>query len=104
MVIKIKRNLSPLFYKALGSGAAQREEEHENLRGTAGGIKQAGRMHAALWKGRQMSSVVDTKTRELEEKSPGSLVFVAIFLLLRGILFRILNFFRSTIASVKFFL
>ena len=30
MVIKIKRNLSPLFYKALVSGAAQREEERNS--------------------------------------------------------------------------
>ena len=69
---KIKKNLSPLFYKALVSGAVQREEEHENLRGTAGGTKQAGRMHAALCKGRQMSSVADTKTREPGDFSSSS--------------------------------
>ena len=56
----------------LVSGAAQREEEHKNLRGTAGGTKQAGRMHAALWKGRQMSSVADTKTREPGDFSSSS--------------------------------
>ena len=39
MVIKIKRNLSPLFYKALVSGAARRWTVGKV--GTAGGYKQA---------------------------------------------------------------
>jgi len=42
MVIKIKRNLSPLFYKALVSGAAQREEEHENTPGDGGRVQTGG--------------------------------------------------------------
>ena len=40
--------------------------------GTAGGYNKAGRMHAALWKGRQMSSVADTKTREPGDFSSSS--------------------------------